>query len=196
MFMLEFIRVFVILLAILDPFMATPPFLAMTKKMKEEERNKIIIEAVSVAGGIMLIFLLFGINILQIFGITLSSLKVAGGLIIFIVGLQLTLGYEIIKEKDKEKKKTAIVLLLGTPILAGPAAITTIIIVSQDYGFLVSLIGLFFALLATYCVMRMGSIIVKKLGGRGIELVSRVMGLILAAFAIEFIKSGVLQIVS
>jgi len=187
----EVVRIALLLIAILDPFLATPPFLAMTKKMKDKERGKIILDAIIIAGLVMSVFLFIGTPILDFFSISMPSFKVAGGIVIFIVGLRLVLGYEIVDEKGKKEKST-IALLLGTPLLAGPAAITTMILTAHDYGIVSSLAGLILALAATYTIMLLGSLIVRSIGEKGISILSRIMGLILAAFAIEFIKSGII----
>ncbi|MEM3408430.1 MAG: MarC family protein [Candidatus Micrarchaeia archaeon] len=188
----QILSVFVILLAILDPFMAAPPFLAMTRKMSENERNATLKEGIIIAGGIMLIALFLGIKLLELFGISIESFQIAGGILMFLLGTQIVLGHEIVKGKNENDEKTTIALLLGTPLLAGPASITTMILISQTNGLLPSLIGLIFALLVTYLVMLVGNRIVKSLGIKTLEVISRFMGLLLAAFGIEFVKKGIL----
>jgi len=140
----QIISVFILLLAILDPFMAAPPFLAMTRKMKEEERKKILRDGVIIAGVILAIVMLIGTALLDLFGISIQSFQIAGGILIFILGTQIVLGQEMVKTDGKKKKETkdTIALLLGTPLLAGPAAITTSILLAQTYGLVVPLIGL------------------------------------------------------
>jgi len=188
--MLDIFRVALLLIAILDPFMATPAFLAMTKKIRDKEKMKLLAYGVLTAGLIMAVFLFIGMPILSFFQITLPAFKVAGGIVLFIVGLQLVLGYEIVK-KEKAKENIGIALLLGTPLLAGPAAITTIILVSQEYGYVDSSIGLVLALVISFVIMLLGTKIVGAIGKKGVEIISRIMGLLLAAFAIEFIRAGI-----
>jgi len=193
----EIISVFVILFAILDPFMAAPPFIAMTRGMKDDEKRRTLREGILIAGAIMLVVLLAGNPILALFGISIESFKVAGGILMFIVGTQIVLGYEIVKSDGKKIKKTGtIALLLGTPLLAGPAAITTMILMGQEHGFVTPVAGLGLALIATYLVMSAGNAVVKVLGGNTMEIFSKTMGLVLAAFGIEFIKTGVLAMLA
>ena len=188
----EIIKIGLLLIAILDPFLATPPFVAMTRKMKNKERTRILLEAIVIAGIILIVSLLLGSLILDFFGITIPSFKVAGGIVLFIVGLRLVLGYDIIEHK---KEKSTIALLLGTPLLAGPAAITTIILMTHDYGYIESFLGLLLSLVATYAIMFLGSKLVRAVGKKGVTIFSRVMGLILAAFAIEFIRTGLIAMI-
>ncbi|MEM4590009.1 MAG: MarC family protein [Candidatus Micrarchaeia archaeon] len=190
----QILSVFIILLAILDPFMAAPPFLAMTRKMNEKERNSTLKEGVIIAGGIMLVALFLGMKLLELFGISIESFQIAGGILMFLLGTQIVLGQEIIKEKNEKDKKTTIALLLGTPLLAGPASITTMILISQSNGLVPSILGLILALITTYFVMIIGNKIVKLIGTNTLEIISRFMGLLLAAFGIEFIKKGVFAI--
>lgn len=189
------LSVFIILLAILDPFMAAPPFLAMTKKIKEKERAAILKEGILIAGGIMLVTLFLGIKLLELFGISIESFQIAGGILMFLLGTQIVLGQEIIKERNERDEKTTVALLLGTPLLAGPASITTMILISQTNGLVPSLFGLILALGVTYIVMLIGNRIVKSIGTNTLEIMSRFMGLLLAAFGIEFIKRGILLII-
>jgi len=189
----EIISVFVILFAILDPFMAAPPFLAMTRGMTEGEKKRTLRDGILIAGAIMAAVLVFGMPLLSVFGISIESFKVAGGILMFIVGIQIVLGYEIVKSDGKKVRKTGtIALLLGTPLLAGPAAITTMILMGQDHGLVTPAAGLALALVATYAVMSAGNVVVNILGESTMEIFSRTMGLVLAAFGIEFIKVGVL----
>jgi len=193
----QIISVFILLLAILDPFMAAPPFLAMTRKMKEEEREKILRDGVIIAGVILAIVMLIGTALLDLFGISIQSFQIAGGILIFILGTQIVLGQEIVKTDGKKKKesKDTIALLLGTPLLAGPASITTMILVAQTYGIIIPSISLVLTLIATYIIMHLGNKLVDKIGSNTLDATSKFMGLILAAFGIEFIKKGVLAII-
>lgn len=191
----QIISVFVILLAILDPFMAAPPFLAMTRNLGEKERKNALKEGVIIAGGIMLFSFLIGVKLLEFFGISIESFQIAGGILMFILGTEIVLGLEIVKEKSEKDKKTTIALLLGTPLLAGPASITTMILISQTTEMIPALTGLFLALVVTYLVMLIGNRLVKIIGSNTLQIVSRFMGLILAAFGIEFIKKGILMII-
>ena len=192
----QIISVFILLLAILDPFMAAPPFLAMTRKMKKEEREKILKDGVIIAGVILTLVMLIGTAILDLFGISIQSFQIAGGILIFILGTQIVLGQEIVKTDVKRKKETTdtIALLLGTPLLAGPASITTMILIAQTYGVIYPFISLILAIIATYSIIRLGNELVEKIGDNTLNATSKFMGLILAAFGIEFIKKGILSI--
>lgn len=194
----QILGVFILLLAILDPFMAAPPFLAMTRKMKEKEREKILREGVIIAGVIMFVVMFIGTGLLDLFGISIESFQIAGGILIFILGAQIVLGVEIVKEKKEksEDSKETIALLLGTPLLAGPASITTMILLSQSTGIIYTSIGLVLAIFVTYLIMLLGNKIVDKIGTNTLDAASRFMGLLLAAFGIEFIKKGILAIIA
>ena len=194
----QIISVFILLLAILDPFMAAPPFLAMTRKMDREEREKILRNGVIIAGVILAAVMLVGTALLNLFGISIQSFQIAGGILIFILGTQIVLGQEIVKTDGNRKKETkdTIALLLGTPLLAGPASITTMILVAQTYGIFYPSISLVLALVATYLIMLLGNRLIDKIGDNALNATSKFMGLVLAAFGIEFIKKGIIAIVS
>ncbi|MCS7109456.1 MAG: MarC family protein [Candidatus Micrarchaeota archaeon] len=191
----QILSVFVILLAILDPFMAAPPFLAMTRKMKEEERAVVLREGIIIAAGIMIITLFIGKGLLELFGISIESFQIAGGILMFILGTQIVLGLEIVNGKDKKEEKTTLALLLGTPLLAGPASITTMILISQTTDLIAALAGLMLAIIVTYAIMLVSNKLVKRIGTNTLQIFSRFMGLLLAAFGIEFIKRGIILII-
>ena len=186
----EFLKSFIILVAILDPFVNLPAFVTLTKNIYELERRRIARDSVLTAGIVLLFFLFFGEALLSFLGITLSSFQIAGGLILLLIGIQLVLDIELTKEKER-MKESSISMLIGTPLLAGPGAITTLIILSGTYGFLTTLLALISSLLVVWFVFSQARTVMRIFGQRWVEIASRVMGLILAAFAVELIKTGI-----
>ena len=112
------------LFVILDPLLSVPIFTSMTKDMTAREVNRQALIAVVVAGVLMYIFLFFNFLIFDSLGITLPSFQVAGGILLFILGLQMALGIEI--GPSHSHSHTAAGVVIGTPLLCGPGAITTV----------------------------------------------------------------------
>ena len=142
---------FAALFIILDPLLSVPIFAAMTKGQTPAEIHKQAFIAVSVAGGLINLFLIFNKTIFDILGLTLPSFQIAGGILLFLLGIQEALGIEIGHCKDRAK--TAAGVVIGTPLLCGPGTITTVMLLSKDYGLLIPFIAITLSLLATWLIL-------------------------------------------
>lgn len=189
--MVEIFKVFIILLVIIDPFVSIPIFIALTRDDDKITREKNALLAVLVAGILLVVFLFMGTFLLAIFKIDFNSFQIAGGIILLILGIQTVLGVDLVK---LDPKKRAIGIVIGTPLLTGPGALTTIIILSKSYSWFISLLAILLVLIVTYLLLKYAYFIEKLTGEDVIGIISRVFGLILAAMAIQFIKEGILGI--
>ena len=177
------------LFVILDPLLSVPIFTSMTKDMTPGEVNKQALIAVVVAGVLMYIFLFFNFLIFDSLGITLPSFQVAGGILLFILGLQMALGIEI--GPSHSHSRTAAGVVIGTPLLCGPGAITTVLLLSRDYGTLVLALAIALSLIATWIILRFSGIIQRVLGDCITDIMARVLGMLVAAIAIKIIADGI-----
>jgi multiple antibiotic resistance protein len=191
-FVASTIKSFVTLFIIIDPFLSLAVFMSITKELSHREKLKQAFIAVLVALGLLLIFLFSGLLLLDLLGITFSSFQVAGGVILLILGIQLLLGIEFAKTERTEK---VAVVVIGTPLLTGPGAMTTVIILSQKYGYWPPVIASVFVLAITWLILAFSDKISKFFGEKLIEVLSRVLGLVLAAMAAEFIKGGIIEMI-
>ncbi len=181
-----------ILIIILDPFLGMMVFVSLTREMKKKERASQAFVAVVVAFALLLIFLFAGQLLFGLLSLTISSFIVAGGVILLILGINQVLGMEFHKSNDNAKVAAVVI---GTPLLCGPGAISTIIILSQQHGFAVPLVALLMCISITWLMLYFSGKISAIFGERIIEIISRILGLILAAMAVEFIKDGVVEMV-
>jgi multiple antibiotic resistance protein len=184
----EFFKAFLAIFVIMDVLGNIPIFWTLSRKLKKSEREMSINKALTIASLLLLVFLFLGEIILDFFGISISSFKVAGGIIILIVGLEMVLGFRF-RERRYEKYEFAIVPL-ATPLITGPGVITTIILLVHTVGLYVTFVASIANLLITWIALRYSERIHKFLGAQGADVLARVMGLILAALAVEYIKSG------
>jgi len=188
-----FVEAFVTLLVITDPPGMVPIFLALTGAMPARDRNRAGWQAVALAGGVIVVFAVAGQQILRYLGIDLPALQGAGGLLLVLVALQLLTG----KAEDPEQVHTTNVALvpLGTPLLAGPGAIVaTMLFVRRahhlpDYVSIAAAILL--VLVVVWLVLRFCGVIVRILRPSGIEVLTRIAGLLLAAIAVQLIANAV-----
>lgn len=185
---------FAALFIILDPILSVPVFAAMTKGLPPTEIHKQAFIAVAVAGGLMYLFLIFNKTIFDILGLNMPSFQIAGGILLFLLGIQEALGIEIGHCKDHAK--TAAGVVIGTPLLCGPGTITTVMLLSRDYGLLIPFIAITFALLATWLVLFFAEKIQHTLGEVVTDIMGKVLGMLVAAIAVKIIASGILAYIA
>lgn len=184
----QFVYAFVTLFVILDPFASIPAFLTLTRKVSDEERRRIAHKAVLIAAVLAYVFLFTGQSILQMLGVTLSSFKIAGGIVLGLMGLETVLGVEINGKKKEDNDSIAV--LIATPLLTGPGVITTTILLSQQVGQLVTAAAAFLALALAFVILHFAPLLKDALGEKTINIFSKIMGLMLLALAVEFIRTG------
>ncbi|MBI4406611.1 MarC family protein [Candidatus Micrarchaeota archaeon] len=184
------VRAFIPLFAIMDPFISVPVFLSLTRKETSDKKNLIALEAVGIAALLLFVFLIFGQGLLAVLGITLGAMQAAGGVLLGIMGIELVLGISFPREKEKTRRVPPAALIIGTPLITGPGVITTSILLASEYGQVATGVAAFLALLATWIVLRLSPVITKLVGETGSELLSRIMGLLLVAVAVQFASTG------
>lgn len=190
-----FATAFVTVLVIMDPVGNIPIFLALTKGQDVPQRRRSARHASTVAGVVILAFALGGQQVLALLGISLEALQVAGGLLLLVIALEL-LHPRADDPADAPPSETNIALVpLGTPLLAGPGAIAATMLYSRqahDLGGTLSVVLAIAAVLTVvYLALRYASVFARVLRHNGIELLSRVMGLLVAAIAVQLVARAV-----
>ena len=190
----EIVYAFAALFIILDPLLSVPIFAAMTKGQTPTEIHKQAFIAVSVAGGLMYLFLIFNKMIFDILGLNIASFQIAGGILLFLLGIQEALGIEIGHSKGHTASAAGVVI--GTPLLCGPGAITTVMLLSKDYGFLVPFIAITLSLIATWLVLYYSENIQRVLGEVVTDIMGKVLGMLVAAIAVNIIANGIMAYIA
>lgn len=186
-------EVFVTLLVITDPPGMVPIFLALTGALPARERHRAAWQAVALALGVIAVFAVAGQTILDYLHIELPALQGAGGLLLVLVALELLTG----KADDPDQQATSNIALvpLGTPLLAGPGAIVaTMLFVrrADEFADYVAIgLGILAVMVAVWLVLRYSGIIVRVLRPGGIEVLTRIAGLLLAAIAVQLMADSV-----
>lgn len=186
-------EVFVTLLVIVDPPGMVPVFLALTGTLSARARMKAGTQAVLLALGVIVVFAVAGQTLLDYLHVQLPALQGAGGLLLVLVALQLLTGKT---DQPEEHGATNVALVpLGTPLLAGPGAIVaTMLFVRRADGFesyVIIGLGILAVMITVWLVLRFSGIIVKLLRPSGIEVLTRIAGLLLAAIAVQLIADAV-----
>jgi MarC family membrane protein len=185
-------EVFVTLFVITDPPGMVPIFLALTGNMPKRERSRAAWQAVALAGGVIVVFAVGGQQILHYLGISLPALQGAGGVLLLLVALELLTG----RADDPAQVTSNVALVpIGTPLLAGPGAIVaTMLFVQRAHGmpgYLAVAAGIALVLIAVWLILRFCGLIVKVLRPAGIEVLTRIAGLLLAAIAVQLVADAI-----
>lgn len=188
-FQTDIVTAVIALFVVIDPIGNIPIFIALTKKLEKEEHKAVSKTAILTAGILLVIFGVAGSQILQLFGITIFSFMIAGGILLFIIAIEL-LTYGEWRFASSVKGETGVVPI-AFPLLAGPGAITAVIILYQTSGFLINVLSIIIVITITYIILRLVNPIYKVLGNRGSMVVSRVFAVIIAAIAVEYIVEGI-----
>ncbi len=196
---LYILQTFVAIFVIVDPFAVVPVYLSLTERFSPEGTEHTRRKAAIVAFGILFVFAVTGLNIFRLFGITLPAFQIAGGILLLLLGInQLNNNRPRVKPEEAHEgmeRDDVSVFPLGTPLLAGPGAISTIVLLATETHStlrLFELIGaLVLAMYACYWCLRAAPFLYKLLGRTGLNLFTRIMGLILTAIAIQFVLNGI-----
>lgn len=196
----EYLKILVALVAIVNPIGAIPIYVSLATEMSEKERTRMpgVISAAVVS--ILLAALFFGELILNFFGITIDSFRVGGGILLLILSISMlhakTSATKHTSEEMAEggERESVAIVPLSTPLLAGPGAISSVILYSQKSGSVIhyTLIAADILLLGLmlWAVFKLTPWISKNISKTGINIFTRLMGLVLAAIAVEFIANG------
>ncbi len=198
--------VIVSMFAIVDPLGTLPFFVALTEGFSQADRDIVLRRAVFVAGGILVGFALFGRFLFAAFGLTLAAFEIAGGILLFMVAYDMLQG-EVARVKlsaqDREeaiaRRDELSVMPLGIPLLAGPGAISLVMVYegnagSDPYLILATFVAIGITVAATYVIFRYAQRILRAIGRVGLMAMARVFGLLLAAVGVQFVVNGVLAL--
>lgn len=189
---------FVTLFVIVDPIGLTPLFAAMTQDMKIKVQRQIATRAIIVAFFILVAFALFGDAILSFAGISMPAFRIAGGILLFITALDMLFERRTKRregQKDEELRDDPSVFPLAIPLIAGPGSIATVILLAGNTNVENSLIwtfGVIAAVLSSVFAMFLTAPLIQRaLGKTGINVTTRLLGMLLAALAVQFVMDGI-----
>jgi multiple antibiotic resistance protein len=196
----ELLLIFTSVLFIVDPFAAVPGFLAMTQGDSAAQRRAMARRGALTCGITLTVFALGGSLIFAVFGITLGAFKIAGGALIGLNALEMVQARrsqqrETAAEQAEGAQKEDVGLMpLGVPMLAGPGAISTVMVLALGSRRPVAVAALYVAIALTayvsFVVLAAATLVERRLGQTGMRILTRLMGLVLCAIAVQFIVDG------
>ncbi|MHA2364775.1 MAG: MarC family protein [Candidatus Hodarchaeales archaeon] len=192
----ELFQLILLYAVIFDPLASFAVFSMATKNKVNGQIKDIALLSVLVAGIISFGVLLTGGFILDLLNTRLDDFRIAGGIILAILGIKMALGQSIAEDPDKlNQSPNAIAAIIGTPLLAGPAAITTIIISTQDYGVELTGLAIGIVLLFTGLLFLCSTPLNKVVGPTSLQVLSAILGLVTLAWGIKFIREGLVPFI-
>lgn len=200
----EYSRFFTALFIILDPFAAIPIFLVLSKSYSSAERSRIANVASATVLMILIAAALTGEALLHSMGSSLASFRIGGGIVLLLMALAMLQAQPDLlrstpsEAAEAEDKQAIAVVPLAIPLLAGPGSISTVIIEmdrsNTEFHGLVVIICITLVCLLLWLVLRMATLLGKLLGKIGLNIITRLFGLILAAIAVEIMTNGIKQL--
>jgi len=195
-----FITAFITLFVIIDPIGLSPIFVALTKGEEATHRRGIAIRATLIAGILLVLFGLFGEAVLGFAGISMPAFRIAGGILLFLTALDM-----LFERRSKRRKGQAnsendpSVFPLATPLIAGPGSIATMILLTGEAGGNWAVIGMVMLVLAAVLLLVLlafmsAGLLERALGTTGTNVVSRLLGMLLAALSVQFVVDGITAI--
>jgi len=202
------LNTFATLFVTIDPAGLLPIFLAVTAGMKASERRSVAVNSIIIAFVLLIIFALAGSTILDTLGITIHAFKIAGGLMLFYIAFEMI--FEKRQARHEKSSQTALtkddisniaVFPMAIPMIAGPGAISATILLAENFGETWSGFGILVLLIASVMALLLATFLLadyidKAIGTTGRNILSRLMGVLLAALSVQFVADGVTALAS
>jgi multiple antibiotic resistance protein len=186
---------FIPLFVAIDPIGIMPMYLSLTRELRPDEKKKVARDSIITACLLGVVFVLAGKSIFNILGISVADFAIAGGLLIFTFSI-----LDLLREENPEAKKRLSysmgVFPIGTPLIVGPAVLSTLIILVDTQGFLSTLMAFGLNLFILLVVLYKADIILSFLGESGARAFAKIMSILLAAIGIMMVRRGIMALVS
>jgi multiple antibiotic resistance protein len=186
--------------SIVDPFAALPVYLALTGRDSDAGRKRTALRASATCLTVLCVFATVGPALFRFFGITVPAFRIAGGILLFAVALEMLQAKKSATRSSREEEADAAtrdevaIVPVGIPLLSGPGAIATVMMLGGAAHEVVDRICLYVAIAlvaaSAWILLRFASGIARVLGTTGMNMIGRIMGLILAAVAVQFVLDG------
>ena len=190
-FLIDLLKATVALFVIVDPLGPIPIFAGLTKQMTLDEKRKVFRTAAVVGAVLLAVFALVGQEVLLLFGISLESLQIAGGLVLLLLSIEIIFRGERFDKLALISAEETAVFPIAFPLLVGPGAITLTLISIESSGIIVAIASIVIVMFLSWIVLRQTDRIYRLLGKTGAAVIARIMSLFIAAIAVQYILAGV-----
>ena len=194
------LKAFVTLIVVVDPLGVAPSFVTLTSELGSTEKQKTLGRAVLIAFGVTLFFLVAGRWLLSYLGVTVHAFAISGGILLFVVSWPMLFGHRPgLQAPERDEQGTAgediAIFPLAIPLLSGPGTITTVLLLANQAGNEIFRLGMVAAIIAvvfliSWCVLYAGERIMMRFGEGKVRILTRVLGIVLAALAVQYVLNG------
>jgi multiple antibiotic resistance protein len=191
-FFLVLLQATVALFVIIDPLSPVPIVAGLTKEMSYDEKRKTFRTAAIVGSLLLAAFALVGREVLLLFGISLQSFQIAGGLVLLLLSIEIIFRGERFDKLALVTAEETAVFPIAFPLLVGPGAITLTMISIQSSGIIIALLSIVIVMFVSWIILRQTDRIYRLLGRTGVAVIARIMSLFIAAIAVQYILAGIL----
>jgi multiple antibiotic resistance protein len=188
-FAISLVKAAIVLFIIVDPFGNIPIFIGLTEKMTESQKRKVFNTACLVGFILLLVFAFTGQEIFNIFGVSIYSFEIAGGILLLIISIRILISGSTHENVESPESLGAVPIAI--PLLVGPGAITTTILNLQAYDVYVTAFSVLIVMAITWVILRFMNRVYSFLGKTGSLVIARVMALLIAAIAVQYILVGI-----
>jgi len=191
------------ILIIVNPLGATLTYISLTSNLETPVKVQIVRDSCTIALIILVLVSFAGTIVLNVFGISLEAFRIAGGILLFGIGMEMVYAktsrtkMTATEKYESQDSEDVAVMPIAIPMIAGPGAITTVIVLSNETAgifslpWLVILVSILIAVGITYLMMRNADYIIKKIGQRQYRVINRLLGMLLIAIAVQFVITGI-----
>jgi multiple antibiotic resistance protein len=183
------VRAVIALFIVVDPFGNIPIFIGLTERMDSQQRKRIFHSATLIGFILLLVFTLIGQQILAFFNISLYSFMIAGGVLLLIIAVKLIIEGEWTVPTGSLEKLSSVPI--AVPLLVGPGAMTTTMLNFQEFGIIITVAAVAIVFLIVWLVLKLIDPIHRFMGKTGAAIITRVMALLIAAIAVQYIINGI-----
>ncbi len=192
---------FVTLLVVVDPPGVVPTFVGLTKGETPAGRRKILVRAVLIAFGVTIFFLVAGKSVLTYLGVTVQAFSISGGILLFAAALPMLFGQRGGLQAPEPGEQGSVghdisVFPLAIPLLSGPGAIATVLLMTSQAGgdtrkTIAAVVAIAAVFIVSFISLHLGARLIALVGEGGVHIATRVMGIILAALAVQYVLNGI-----
>lgn len=192
----QFISVFVTLFVIIDPIAVAPIFVALTRGMDPGQRRASALRAALVAVGVLTAFGLFGDKLLKLAGISLDAFRISGGILLFLIAVEMLFERRTARRKNQVNDgHDPAVFPIAVPLMAGPGAMATMVLFAtapeSDWSSLIIIHAIMISvIIMTFALCLAGTWLDKFIGANGINVLTRLFGILLAALSVQIVLDG------
>ena len=194
-FIEPYLLTFIALFVAVDAIGNIPIFISFIEGASKKQRNKIVADTVSTATALAIIFMLVGKVILRFIGVTIPDFQIAGGMLLFFIASRLLLPASSKGLTGESHERDLGVFPLGTPLITGPAVLTTTLIMVDSYGMVATFVALLANMAIVWLTLAKADILLKWMGPGGLRALSKIMYILLAAIGVMMVRRGVMSLI-